>query len=673
MQDKELKNQDLENKGLPMAAATEKTFTENPIPESPPLEALSPESVETLKANPGSSAVQKEEDTPPVYQADRRGGATDATGSKATEHKKEQPLPVSDYHTMSPEHLINELQRLVKPENIPVINKAVNAIKQAFDEKFRVLTERKKKEFIADGGQEEDFQYNTATKKQFDTLLAEYRKKRNEYHQQWEQTLNNNLQKRLAIIEQLKSLVATEEDINTTYKTFKELQKQWHHAGTIPNKNYNDVWHTYHHHIEIFYDFLQLNRELRDLDFKHNLEEKLKLIARAEALTHEADLPKALRELRILHKIWKEELGPVAKEQRETIWERFNKATKTIQQNKEEYFREMEKVYEKNLKTKEEIIASLKTLVNQVSNNHQGLQEQITQVDALREAFFKAGKVPQKVEKQTWKAFRDTIRKFNTHKNTFYKTLKKEQQENLEKKKALLARAHVLKDSDDWKKVTPEMKQIQSEWKKIGRIPKKETDTLWKAFTDACNHYFNRLHAEKNEDEKEEQQNLEKKYDCLERLKTFKLSGDREKDLTVIKKFVEEWKQYGNIPHAKRHIHSKFNKIIDALFQKTGIASQQAALLKYGNKIQKLTHTEDMQTLIKEQMFIKRKIEESTSEIRQLENNLEFFSNTSENNPLVKDVVTHIEEQKEVLETWKAKLKKLTILKNNLRQQTDKC
>ena len=391
----------------------------------------------------------------------------------------------------------------------------------------------------------------------------------------------------------------------------------------------------------------------------------------AEALADEPDLGKAFRELQTLHKIWKEDIGPVAKEQREEIWERFSNATKVMHQRRQMHFQELEKSYEKNLEKKHEIIASIMAIADNVADNHRGIQQQIKEIEALRDSFFKAGKVPQKVNEETWTSFKEAVRKFNRNKNAFYKNQKKEQHKNLERKRELLELAVSLKDSDDWDTTTPEMKRIQSEWKKIGHVPRKYSDKIWNEFKNACNHYFNRLHSEKNEAHREEYENLDKKNACLDRLKAFQLSGDKEKDLEQIKKFLSEWKQYGRIPYNKRHINGKFNKIVDALFKKLGVSRQESELLKYGNKVQQLANTDDDRAISNERVFIKRKIDESRSEIRQLENNLQFFSNASEDSPLVKEVVNNINKHKEALKTWEGKLKKLNILKNSLNREAE--
>lgn len=580
-------------------------------------------------------------------------------------------IPLLDYHAMSIENLTGELQKLVKNEKVQAIKKHVDEIKHEFDLKFQDFIDHKKEDFVANGGNEIDFRYNSMTKKQFDEVYSEYRAKRNQYYKNLEKTLKENLQNRLNLIEELKGLVSVEEDINTTYKNFKEVQEKWRNAGPIPRSHYNDVWKTFEHHIEIFYDFLSLNRELRDLDLKHNLEEKQKIVERAEALATESDLGKAFRELQLLHKIWKEDIGPVGKEHRDEIWEQFSNATKILHQRRQDHYKDLELIYEQNLAKKQGIIAEINLIAGKVSDNHKELQLQIKQIEAQRNAFFKAGKVPQKVNERTWAEFKTAVRLFNQNKNAYYKNLKKDQQDNLDKKRELVNLALALKESEDWDTATQEMKRIQNEWKKIGHVPRKYSDKIWKDFKNACNHYFDRLHALKSGSQQEEKDNLEKKEACLDKLKNFELSGDRSKDMATINAFIAEWKSYGQVPFNKKVINQKFNKVLDAIFKKLDVKKQESELLKYGNKIQQLAQEDNERALANERAFIRKKIEESTDELRQLENNLQFFSNASESNPLVKDVIKKVENHKESLAMWKDKLKNLNIMQHSLKKEND--
>ena len=593
---------------------------------------------------------------------------SNAEDAEDSHHHRRHQIPFLDYHSMPMENLVGELQRLVKNEKIQAIKRHVDAIKHEFDHKFQEFIENKKEEYLSKGGNEQDFKYSSVTKRQFNEVFGEYREKRNQYYKNLEHSLKENLANRLAIIEELKSLVNVEEDINTTYRNFKELQERWRNAGPVPRSNYNDVWRTYHHHIEIFYDFLHLNRELRDLDFKHNLEEKLKIIERAEALVQLEDVNKAFRELQTLHKIWKEDIGPVGKEHREEIWERFSEATKAMHQRRQEYFKDLEQVYENNLVKKNEIISNITAISENIGQSHRDIQRQIRQIEDLREKFFKAGRVPQKENDKTWTSFKDAVRAFNRNKNAFYKNLKKVQQDNLDKKRELLNLALALKDSEDWDTATPEMKRIQREWKQIGHVPRKFSDKIWNEFKAACNHYFDRLHATKNSGHSSEYENFEKKSKLLDELKGFKLSGKRDKDLNEIKSFIDRWRTVGRVPFNKKNINGKFNKILDAILKKLDVSRHESELLKYGNKIQQLVKADDETAIRNERTFIRRKIDESKNEIRQLENNLQFFSDASEDNPLVQEVIKNIDRQKEALATWKTKLKKLNIMEHNLQK-----
>jgi|TARA_R110001592_G_scaffold26879_8_gene100172 hypothetical protein len=661
----------VEDKSAPIDLETkdEGKLKESSTQKAPEKEA-SPEEVGTTEdvVKNKKSAEATEEKEEDVLEEIDESNAEDAEDS---DNHQRHHIPMPDYHAMSMENLVGELQRLVRNEKVQAIKKHVDGIKYEFDQKFQEFIDEKKEDFVNSGGNEIDFRYNSVAKRQFNEVYSDYREKRNSYYKNLEQGLKSNLAQRLEIINELKALVNVEEDINTTYKNFKDLQERWKNAGPIPRANYNDVWRTYHHHIEIFYDFLHLNRELRDLDFKHNYEEKLKIVVRAEELVQMEDLNKAFQELQTLHKIWKEDIGPVGKEHREEIWDRFSNATKLLHQRRQDYYKDLEKVYEQNLEKKHEIIQAISTIATHIASSHKELQQQIREVEKLRDSFFKAGKVPQKVNERTWASFKDAVREFNRNKNNYYKNLKKDQQANLDKKRALLELAVSLKDSEEWDTTTQEMKRIQNEWKKIGHVPRKYSDKIWKEFKTACNHYFDRLHALKNEAHKEEIENFDKKNACLENLKSFQLSGDKSKDLAAIKEFIAEWKEAGRVPFNKKSINAKFNKILDALFKKLDVNRQEAELLKYGNKIQQLANNDNDYAISNERTFIRRKIDESKSEIRQLENNLQFFSNASEDNPLVKEVIKNINNHKESLATWKAKLKKLNILENNLIKEAE--
>ena len=574
-------------------------------------------------------------------------------------NKERHTIEVKAYDTMSLEALAIELEKLITNEKVQAIKSHVDNINSEFKSKLQALVDEKKEDFINDGGNEIDFYYSSPVQKRYKEAFRQYRKKVNEHYQSLEKNLKQNLADKLEIIEELKGLINVEENINTTYKHFKELQERWRNTGPIPRDKYNNAWNSYHHHVEIFYDFLNINRDLRDLDFKHNLEKKLLIIERAEELANGDDVMRAFRELQELHKMWKEELGPVGREHREAIWERFKAATKTINDKRQIYYKEIDKVYEKNLEQKLEIISKITEIATQETKSHGTLQKKIKEVEILRESFFNAGKVPIKVNEATWAKFKEAVRLFNRKKNAFYKDLKKDQFKNLQLKQDLIKIAEDNKDSEDFETVTPLMKKIQGDWKNIGHVPRKDSDKIWKRFKAACNHYFDRIHAEKNAASEVQVEAYNKKNELLGVLKDLKLPKDKEKGIETIKDHIKQWQTLGRVPSDKRYIDGKFQKTIDSLLTDLKVDKTEAEMIKYENKLDSLNATDDTRNLDNERTFIRKKIDEVKGQINQLENNLQFFTNVDEDNPLVKEVHSNIKNHKESLDLLKAKLQKI--------------
>lgn len=570
-----------------------------------------------------------------------------------------------DYSTLSKKELVAEFKKLLASKKIPHLKHDAEEIRSEFNSRFNEELEQKKEEFLAEGGNIIDFHYTTPLKKEFNSLYFDYKEKRNNYYKNLKKDLQANLDKRWELIEELKGLLSAEENINTTYKHFKDIQERWHEAGPIPRDKYNTVWNTYHHHVENFYDFLHLNREFRDMDFKHNLDTKLKLITRAEELAQEPNINKAFRELQMLHKMWKEDVGPVAKEYREEVWEKFSEATKVIHDKRQAHLAEMEKDLEANLEKKQELIAQIQKATEEAQPSHQGWQQAIKKVQALRDEFFNTGRVPRAKNKEIWKEFKEATRHFNHQKNSFYKNQKKEQYANLEKKRELIKIAEEHKESEDFEATTPLMKKIQSDWKSIGHVPRKYSDKIWKQFKKACNHYFDRLHAQKNEANKEEMAHYETKKKMLDDLASFELGDDHKANLKAIKEKIAAWKEIGRVPYNKRKIEQDFNKALDALFIKLDLGKKESELIKFDNKLNTLVNREDERKLQNEHFFISKKIDETKDEIRQLENNLGFFHHVDESNPLVQEVHKNIAKHKEQLEVWKAKLSKIKSVRDS--------
>ena len=575
----------------------------------------------------------------------------------------EEPT-VIDYSKLSELELISELKTVLGSKPVNEIKEVVEIIKNEFNSKFQDELEKNKESFLAEGGNIIDFYFTTPEKKEFDTSYYHYKDKRSNYYKNLQKDQKANLIKREEIIEELKSLFNAKENTSTIYKRFRDIQERWFDAGSIPRDKYNTVWNNYHHHVENFYDILHLDREFRDRNFKQNLEHKLRLIGRAEELTKEENNNKAFRELQMLHKMWKEEIGPVAKEFSDEIWDKFSAATKIIHDKRNQHLEELEAEAEKNVEFKIEIINNINSLTDTAKNKgHQIWQNTIKKVQELRDQFFEAGNVPRSKNKEIWNTFKEATRNFNKEKNAFYKSQKKEQFDNLAKKRELIKIAQDNKDGDDFETLTPLMKKIQTDWKKIGHVPRKDSDKIWKEFKAVCNHYFDRLHSQKNEANKEEIANFEAKKVFLDSLKSLSLEGDYKKDIVTITAKIKEWKGLGRVPYNKKNIEQDFNKKLDDLFEKLDLDKKQIELIKFENKLNSFVSEEDDRKLKNEEFFISKKVGEIKNEIRQLENNLLFFKHVKDDNPLVKDVKKNISKQKEQLDTWVEKLKKVRVLR----------
>lgn len=636
--------------------------------------AIDTSSAETTDENPVSETETAPVEAAVAEENDHQEALDAITNSNAEESedetlKERHDIPMKDYDTFTLDALVDELRKLIQIDKVMSVKDHIEEIKKSFLLQYNHLIEEKKEEFNASKQDpNEEFEYHSPLKSKFDEYYNVFREKRNVHFKHLQTNLKSNLDNRLAIVEELKELINPQENIKDTLKHFNELRERWKNAGAIPKDKYNHVWNNYHFHVENFYDYLHLDREARDLDFKYNLEQKQKIITRVEELANESDISKAFRELQDLHRIWKEDIGPVSKEHRDSIWNKFSELTKKIHDKRELLFESQRANEQKNLEVKKEIIGKIEVLGTEKVNSHSQWLVQIQKVEELRNEFFAAGKVPSEVNEETWAAFKTAVRNFNAFKNSFYKDIKKDQNDNLNKKMALVAKAKELQESTDFSSTTPIMKQIQEEWKQIGHVPKKYSDKIWKEFKDACNHYFDKLKEHKSEENADEVAAFDNKKAYLDILRAYQLTGDHKTDLDAIKQHIEIWKGYGKVPFSRRHIEGKFNKILDALFEKLSLSKKESEMMRFSNRIDSLSDSNDTRKLDNEKIFIMRKIEEVQNEIFQLENNIQFFTNTKnakKENSIVLEVRKNIAIHKESLELWKDKLKQL----RNLNQE----
>ena len=570
---------------------------------------------------------------------------------KNTEQEKpNKEVEAIAYDTLTLEELTVALENLIHTQKIQHIKSSVEVIKSAFNLKFGALLAEKKSVFLAEGGNTIDFQYSSPIKSKYNKLLSDYKKQKEIYYSNLEKQLKDNLEKRVQVIEDLKVLIENA-DTSTMYKHFRDLQNSWRLIGPVPKTKYNDTWKIYHHHVERFYDLLHLSNDFRDLDFKNNLEEKLKLIEKAEFLAEMQDVNAAFKELQGLHKTWKEDIGPVAREMRDDVWNKFSAATKIIHDKRHDHFKSMKSQYVVIIEAKMLVIDEILSYDSSKNKTHNDWQKSIKDIDALRTKYFDAGKLPYSKSESIWKKFKEATKQFNREKNKFYKQEKNSQQENLQAKLDLIKLAESIKDSEDWETTTNTFKKIQSDWKKIGHVPRKFSDDIWNKFKTSCNYYFDRYHNQKNALSDEQKEIIAQKTAFVEALK---VEDYTTKDsLTIL---MDSWNQFGSTPRGSKAVDLQFNRFIDSLLSKLSLDKNEIVLLKFKNIINGYLANNDNRKLDSELVFVRKKIDESIREIQQLENNLSFFSNASDDNPMVKNVHKNLNTYKNGLKVWKDKL-----------------
>ena len=577
----------------------------------------------------------------------------DKVAADAEKEEQKELSPAMDYNSLSMKEVVQEIKNLLKNEKIQTIKSNVESLRKSFDNKFSALIAQKKVDFLADGGESIDFHYSDPLKIEFNEIIKDYRSKKDRYYSDLELQLKENLEKRVTIIDKLKELIE-KADAKTMHKEFKELQDIWKNIGPVPRTKYNNTWRNYHHHVERFYDLLHMNNDLRELDFKHNLEKKIKIVEEAFQLSLLEDVTNSFKRLQELHKAWKEDVGPVSREFREEIWQKFSEATKIIHDKRDKYFNQQRSNYQDNIHKKLDIIKSLENFDFSQNKTHLDWQKSIKEFELKREVFFTIGKVPRNNSQKIWDQLKDVTRKFNHAKNLFYKDLNSIQHKNLEKKQALLELAKSLKDSDDFKNATGQMKKIQADWKVIGHVPRKYSDKIWKEFKEACNHYFDRIHQIQDNGTSEQIEAFETKKEFLSQI--IGVIGNSEITLEEVKAYIKTWKNIGKVPRKDKQIEIDFNDTIEKLFGQLNIRGEELKMLKYKMQIDLMVSSNNTRKIESEIIFLRKRIDEITKGIQQLETNINFIANASEDNPLVQNVRESISEQMNNLKVWKIKL-----------------
>jgi len=577
------------------------------------------------------------------------------------EHLEENPqkAKLADYANLSEVELINALRTLLASEDFESVREDIDAIKIYFFRLYRANIEAQKAAFAEAGGNMEEFKAEPDPYElDLRNLLKQYQDRRNEHNKKSDELKEDNLQKKYEIIEEIKSLINNKESINKTFHDFRELQNRWREIGSVPQAKLKDLWDTYHHHVENFYDFIKINKELRDLDLKKNLETKMEICEKSEELLVEPSIIKAFNVLQKYHEQWRE-VGPVPRDKKDELWERFKAATSIINKKHQDYFEGRKSEQKKNLDAKIALCEKVEEIASTDIDIHRDWDERSKELIELQKIWRTIGFAPKKDNNKIYERFRIASDKFFDRKREFYNQNKEEQNSNLQLKTDLCLQAESLKDSTDWKKTADEFIAIQKAWKEIGPVPRKFSDVIWKRFRAACDFFFENKSKHFSSIDGEQLDNLRMKKELLEEVKQFVLTGDDGADLDKLKDFQRRFTDIGHVPFKdKDAIQNDFRDVINKHFDALRIDEKRRNLMKFKNKVVNNTTSgrgQNKMRFEREKYMIKLK--QMESDLALLDNNIGFFANTKNASALIDDVNQKIASTKEKIEFLKEKIR----------------
>ena len=572
-------------------------------------------------------------------------------------------IPEINFAVLKTEEIVAEMQKLIETCPTGQIKDVMEKLPEIFEKQYKQEYEQALADFTADGTPAADFNYKNENKEKFYDLYKLFKEKRITAAKQIEVDREKNLQIKLQLIEELKELVQKEEALNKTFQEFKDIQERWRNTGLVPQNRVNDLLETYHHHVENFYNYIKINKELRDLDLKRNLDAKINLCEEAEKLVENKDINDAFKQLQLLHTRWKE-IGPIPKEQQEPVWERFKAATSKINDSYHKFFESLKQEQEDNLKVKEEICGKAAAIA---AAEYQGIKEwnaAAQNIIELQEEWKHSGTVPQKERNRIFKTFRASCDTFFNRKREFYKQMLEEQEKNLELKTKLCEKVEAIKDSTDWKITTDKIISYQKEWKKIGPAPRKYSNKIWFRFRAACDEFFNNKNAHFKSIDSEQEKNLEAKKALIEEVKQFQLVDDNEENIKKLKEFQARWNDIGFEPiKEKEAVQEEFRKIINTYFDKLNLDEFDKNLEKYRAKINSLDSSENKEfKIINEREKLIVKIRQLENDIHTWENNIGFIAKSNKSEGLIRELTSKIEKTKQRLALLQEKLKAIDSL-----------
>ncbi|MDR1415972.1 MAG: DUF349 domain-containing protein [Prevotellaceae bacterium] len=567
--------------------------------------------------------------------------------------------PTVAYDGLSRSELLDALAKLLDEKSVQELKGEVEAIKVAFYKKFTMEQDLLRREFAEQNGSLEAFVLpDDALETTLKELFARYKKMRADLAAKLEQEREDNLAQKLIIIEELKRLLERQDNFNTVFSDFKQLQARWRAIGAVPQPKQKEVWEVYNYNVEKFYDVVKINKELRELDFKKNFELKQLLCEKTEELLLKDDVVKAFRELQKFHEQWRD-IGPVAAEFRDSLWERFKNATTQINKKHTDYFEQQKVEQQNNWRLKQALCEKAEELLITTPLQVKEWNEKMQLLLDLQKMWKTIGAAPRKESNKIFHRFRVACNAFFDARRTFFSEQKAELQHNLQQKLDLCAQAELLSESDDWKKTTEELVKLQAQWKTIGPVPHKHSDAVWKRFRAACNKFFDHKKEHFATQDARYDENLKKKEELIVEIQSFAATDNPSDNLSAIKEFQHRWMEIGYVPlKHKERLQKGYREAIDALFEALHVSDTDRQLISFKTRIASSSKS-DRGQISHERDKLLQNLRRLEGDIQLWENNIGFFAHSKNAEKLVQDVKSNIEKARREASVIVQKLKLL--------------
>ena len=630
--------------------------SETTEPQVTEPEAREPEAAEPEVTEP--EATDPEATEPPTSEL--QTPEPEASESPITREEEDYDALAARYAEMDRPALVETIEALVKEEDVNHIRRHIGFIKVAYRKILReenIAAYEKQMGKDTEGSEAQDVPADSLTER-FEAAFSIYRDKKLIYDQSLEKEMQQNLRVKEEILEELRQLIESEEELKKTYDQFHSLQEKWREVGPVPRNAKSTLWNNYHFLVEKFFDKVNINKELKDLDLKKNLEVKTELCEKAEELLLETSITKSFQQLQNLHEAWKE-TGPVPKDKKDEIWERFRAATEKLNKRRQDHYEHLREEQNKNYATKLVLCEKAEAVLVHIPNSPRQWQQKTEEINELFKIWKTIGFAPKKVNNEVWNRFRKALDSFFSAKKEFFKKYKDQQKDNYNQKLNLCLQAEALKDSDDWRSTTEELIRLQNEWKKIGPVPAKFSDKIWKRFRQACDHFFNNKASHFSNIGEKQEDNLQKKKDLIEEIRSYAYTDDNKENLDVLKDFQRRWMDIGHVPiKQKDKLQAEFRKVIDKQFELLNISKKAKSTLSFQSKIENLKNVPNAGNIIqKERNYIAGKIKSLEADIKVLENNIGFFASSKKADILKAEFEEKIEQARNEITVLKDKMK----------------